>query len=72
MTGPETEVRFDGLQHLIVSTEQDAAGKPKRRNCKQCFLQGKQDMKTVFLCEKCQVPLHTFCFKGRILDFLNR
>ncbi len=69
MPGTGAEVRFDGMQHLIVSTEQDATGKPKRRNCKQCHLQGKQDMKTVFLCEKCQVPLHTFCFKGRILEF---
>ncbi len=37
--------------------------KPKRRNCKQCTLDGSKDNKTVYMCEKCKVPLHTLCFK---------
>ena len=61
--------RFDGLNHWIVSTgpgEGEGQGqnpKPKRRNCKQCTLDGHKDNKTVYMCEKCKVPLHIFCFK---------
>jgi hypothetical protein len=33
-------------------------------------LSGKEDMKTVYLCKKCQVPLHIICFKDRIHTFL--
>jgi hypothetical protein len=55
---------FDNLGgHWVVSTEEDAAGKAKRRNCKMCHLKGKADLKSVFMCEKCEVPLHTHCFK---------
>lgn len=68
--GPDTEARFDGKEHWVVNTEEDAAGKFKRRNCKHCALSGKHDMKTVYLCEKCKVPLHIFCFKERIRSFL--
>jgi hypothetical protein len=65
----DTEARFDGKEHWVVNTEEDAAGKFKRRNCKHCALSGKHDMKTVYLCEKCKVPLHIFCFKERIRSF---
>lgn len=61
--GEPPESRFDNLGHWIVSTQLDAAGKAKRRNCKMCYLNGKADLKTVFMCEKCEVPLHTHCFK---------
>jgi len=67
LSGDAQEKRFDNLGHWIVSTEEDAAGKAKRRNCKMCFLNGKPDLKSVFMCEKCEVPLHTHCFKGRVL-----
>jgi hypothetical protein len=50
-----------------VPTELDQKGQAKRRNCRQCFLEGKKDMKAVFMCDKCTVPLHTHCFKERIL-----
>lgn len=66
ITGPCPEARFDGNQHWIVSTELDQKEQPKRRNCKQCALEGKKDLKSVNMCEKCQVPLHTHCFKERI------
>ena len=56
--------RFDGLNHWITSTEKDKTGKPSRRNCKQCCLKGKKDAKCLFMCEKCEVPLHTHCFKA--------
>jgi len=60
----------------MEGTELDASGKGKRRNCRYCALQKKPDMKTVFVCEKCKVPLHIHCFKERIffsyeLNFFN-
>jgi hypothetical protein len=63
---PAEDKRFDGQNHWIEGTELDASGKSKRRNCRYCALQKKADMKTVFLCEKCKVPLHIHCFKDRI------
>ncbi len=64
VVGNDGETRFDYLGgHWIVSTEEDAAGKAKRRNCKMCHLKGKADLKSVYMCEKCEVPLHTHCFK---------
>jgi hypothetical protein len=64
VVGNDGETRFDNLGgHWIVSTEEDAAGKAKRRNCKMCHLKGKADLKSVYMCEKCEVPLHTHCFK---------
>jgi hypothetical protein len=63
VVGNAGETRFDNLgSHWIVSTEEDAAGKAKRRNCKMCHLKGKADLKTVYMCEKFEVPLHTHCF----------
>ena len=62
----QSEQRFDRLDHWPVSTEQDEKGQPKRRNCKMCSLDGKKDMKTLFMCEKCKVPLHQHCFKEKI------
>jgi hypothetical protein len=53
--GPCAEARFDGLNHWIVPTELDQKQQPKRRNCKQCALEGKRDLKSVH------------CFKERIL-----
>ena len=58
--------RWDGLNHWICGTELDHGGRAKRRNCKQCTNEGRKDNKTVFMCEKCSVPLHTNCFKDRI------
>jgi hypothetical protein len=73
-TGPAADARFDGIQHWIVATELDTAGKPKRRNCKLCSLSGKSDCKTLLMCEKCKVPLHIHCFKEGFLssNFLVR
>ena len=65
-SGVGVDARFDGLNHWIANTEL-VGGKPRRRNCKQCANEGKADMKTVLLCEKCLVPLHTHCFKEKIL-----
>lgn len=56
-------IRFDRVDHWIRGTAVDAKGKPARRNCKQCHLEGKKEMKTVFICSKCDVPLHTHCFE---------
>jgi hypothetical protein len=62
------DARYDQLGHWVANTEQDAAGKFKRRNCKMCALLKKADFKTVYLCEKCQVPLHVpGCFKEKDL-----
>ena len=41
----EKEVRFDGSNHWIISTELDDQGKAVRKNCKQCYLFGKRNMK---------------------------
>ena len=60
---PCGEIRFDGKNHWIVSTELDQKGQAKRRNCKQCTLEGKKDLKSVNMCEKCKMPLHVHCFK---------
>lgn len=61
----EASSRFDGLNHWIVNTDLDAQGKPKRRNCKNCSLKKKPDMKAAYICEKCNVPLHVNCFKEK-------
>lgn len=61
------EVRYDRLDHLIVAIPVDEKGKQPRRNCKKCSEEGKKDAKCVFLCEKCQIPLHVQCFKEFIL-----
>ena len=55
--------RFDGLNHWITSTAEAATGKSSRRNCKQCHLEGKKEAKAVFICRKCDVPLHVQCFE---------
>lgn len=59
--------RYDGLNHWIQNTEEDANGKPRRRNCKKCSLDGRHDAKTLFMCEKCKVPLHANCFKESVV-----
>ena len=46
-------VRFDGSNHWIISTELDDQGKEVRKNCKQCYLLGKRNIKASFKCEKC-------------------
>lgn len=66
---PAAGDRFDGMNHWIEGTELDAAGKNKRRNCRYCALLKKADKKAVFICSKCQVPLHIHCFKERIFTF---
>ena len=60
-------VRYDGLNHWIVSVEEDATGKAKRRNCRHCYIKEKKELKTVTQCEKCKVPLHTGCFKEEFI-----
>lgn len=56
--------RFDGQNHWITSTAEAANGKPTRRNCRQCYLEGKKEAKAVFMCKKCdEVPLHVHCFE---------
>jgi len=60
--------RFDGHNHLIIGIF-DEGGKAHRKNCKQCYSTSKQRLKTVYKCEKCDVPLHVHCFKeGLILS----
>ncbi len=56
-------VRLVGLNHWICGTEAGNGRQDKSRNCKQCTKEGCKDNKTVFMCEKCAVPLHTNCFK---------
>lgn len=55
--------RFDRVDHWIINTEKDKNGKPTRRNCKQCCIMKKADAKTVYMCKKCGIPLHIFCFQ---------
>jgi len=62
-SGPTNGLRYDGLNHWIVSTESNSQGKSSRRNCKHCTNEGKRDSKTILKCEKCMVPLHQHCFK---------
>ena len=60
--------RKDGLNHWIVHTEAGPDGKPKRRNCKLCSSLGEKDRKALFMCEKCEIPLHVTCFKNYHLN----
>jgi hypothetical protein len=62
--------RYDGLNHWIVGTPEDKNGKASRRNCKQCHLEGKKEMKATFVCEKCDAPLHVNCFKEGVVVIL--
>jgi hypothetical protein len=39
---------FDGENHWIVTLELDAAGKPKRRNCRHCCTQEKKELRTIY------------------------
>ena len=60
--------RKDGPNHWIVHTEAGPDGKPKRRNCKLCLSLGEKDSKALFMCEKCEIPLHVTCFKNYHLN----
>jgi hypothetical protein len=54
-----SEARWDGLHHWILSTELDQKDLSRRRNCKQCFLEGKKDFKAVFMrtnARSCSTP----------------
>ena len=62
--------RFDFYNHIIVGIF-DPAGKPHRKNCKQCYSTTKQRLKTVYQCEKCDVPLHVHCFKEGLILLTN-
>jgi hypothetical protein len=62
--------RFDRFDHIIVGIF-DPAGKPHRKNCKQCYSTTKQRLKTVYQCEKCDVPLHVHCFKEGLILLTN-
>jgi hypothetical protein len=63
----EESLRYDAINHWIISMEQDASGKTKRRNCRYCYEKLKKELKTVTQCEKCKIPLHTGCFKERFI-----
>ena len=65
------DYRYDQYSHWCVNTE-SRNGKPIRRNCKMCSLNGKADMKAVNMCSKCKVPLHVGCFQERILKKLMK
>ena len=62
--------RYDGQRHWIVNTDTVSEGKKRRRNCKMCLENGKRDAKTLFMCEKCSVPLHALCFKESIFSIV--
>lgn len=61
--------RFDNINHWVAGNELDGKGHAKRRNCRQCTIDGHKDNKTVYQCEKCEMPLHIHCFKDRIHCF---
>lgn len=48
-----SELRYDNIGHFIFKSPTNS-----RRRCKICSSQ------TVFLCKKCNVPLHTDCFES--------
>ena len=48
-----TSQRFDGMSHWPANTDDK-----KRRNPKQCTLDGKRDNKTNYICSKCEIPVH--------------
>jgi hypothetical protein len=59
------------LPYQYVSTKEDAAGKAKRLNCKMCHINGKADLKSVYMCKKCKVPLTLIassCSTQRVLQ----
>ncbi len=73
MMSEHSSAPLQRITHVANSSEQerlDTSGTNKQRNCRFCALQKKADLKTVFFCEKCKVPLHTHCFKGRIFYIL--
>ena len=47
--GAEQHSRYDEHNHLIVGIF-DKAGKAHRKNCKQCYANTKQQLKTVYQC----------------------
>lgn len=62
-----TDLRFDRTDHWIRTTEVHTKGKVSRRNCKMCHLNGKKEMKSTYMCSKCDVGLHVFCFEERFI-----
>jgi hypothetical protein len=61
-------LRFDRLDHWITNSKEEAGGKFNHRNCS---LNKKPDLKTVYLWDPCKVPLHTICFKARIHELVG-
>ena len=55
-----SSLRYDCNSHWIVHN-----GQGKRRNCKKCTEDNKQDAKSHYSCEKCNVGLHINCFKEK-------
>ena len=64
-----SNLRFDGLEHWIVSM--DESNRAKGCNCRKCTLDSNRNLKSMFICEKCKVPLCTYCFKDHLQFFLN-
>lgn len=58
--------RYDGLHHWPQPVDQNASGKPLRRNCKLCYELLKKEKKASFTCKKCSVALHIECFEESI------
>ena len=59
-------LRYDGSNHWPAYTDEEK----KRRNCKQCTLDGKRNNKTNLICTKCMVPLHVpECFQAGCFFF---
>lgn len=58
------QIRFDGRSHWPANTDLDPAGKPRQKNCRQCYEATKKESKTTLQCTKCKVALHVLCFEG--------
>lgn len=58
------QVRYDGKCHWPKNTDPDPAGKPRQKNCKQCYEATKKESKTTLQCTKCKVALHALCFEA--------
>ena len=59
----DDQVRFDEKGHWPRSTDPDPAGKPRQKNCKQCYEATKKESKTTLMCSKCKSALHALCFQ---------
>ena len=60
---PPCIYRYDRLDHWITETDLNKHGKRTTRNCQICLEIGKRYAKAMNMCPKCNVPLHSRCFK---------